>query len=752
MQYDGTTVIGGNMAVKDSWPLAGLMLVAAVPAVADEAPVVASPGSVSVVANRVATDAEDTATNVSLVPRSELDRRQVVNTKDVFKLEPNVSLPTELIRRGNGSVTIRGIEGNRVLMLVDGVRLPDEYRGGGSAISGRDLLDPDSLAGVELVKGPFSGAYGSDAMGGVVALRTLRPEDVATEPGKVAFRAKASFDGQDQRKGLSATLAWRNQDWATLLQVVRREGEERQNQGSNDASDLTAKSKRTTPNPQDWNSTGILATLERNLGQGHRLSLTLDHFRRNSQTNLLSERGVAAGGGPVINILDSQGEDHSERSRLGLGYEYDGNTALFDHLKLNTYIQQLRFHETASERRSNNRLRLTDSRFEQDMLGMDVQFQKGLQWGSVSHDLVYGLDVSRTETRRPRDRSEINLATGTVNKIVAGETYPSKIFPDAQVDRIGLFLQDAIALSDRFTLQPALRYDRYRLRLSPDADFARANTSGQKVQDYSDSAWTPKLAMQWKLDPHLTLFGQLAAGFRNPPYDATATAFVNAAGQYEIFPNAALKAERSKGMELGLRGQWDSVSFSATAFQTRYRDFIEAVPLNKGDTNGNGISTEYRNENIGRVRTRGLELRADWAFMRNWTLRTAYGYTRGQSEDNGAPLNSVDPAKLTLGLAYAHADWGLGLDWVHVDAQRRVADATGSQPMVYYRTPSFNTLDLSGHVNLGKQTTLRFGIYNLTNRKYWLWSDVRGVAANSTVLDRYTQPGRTFAVSLEARF
>ncbi|NLR75706.1 TonB-dependent hemoglobin/transferrin/lactoferrin family receptor [Leeia aquatica] len=740
------------MAVKDSWPLAGLMLAAAVPALADEAPVVASPGSVSVVANRVATDAEDTATNVSLVPRSELDRRQVVNTKDVFKLEPNVSLPTELIRRGNGSVTIRGIEGNRVLMLVDGVRLPDEYRGGGSAISGRDLLDPDSLAGVELVKGPFSGAYGSDAMGGVVALRTLRPEDVATEPGKVAFRAKASFDGQDQRKGLSATLAWRNQDWATLLQLVRREGEERQNQGSNDASDLTAKSKRTTPNPQDWNSTGILATLERNLGQGHRLSLTLDHFRRYSQTNLLSERGVAAGGGPVINILDSQGDDRSERSRLGLGYEYDGNTALFDHLKLNTYIQQLRFHETASERRSNNRLRLTDSRFEQDMLGMDVQFQKGLQWGSVSHDLVYGLDVSRTETRRPRDRSEINLATGTINKTVAGETYPSKIFPDAQVDRIGVFMQDAIALSDRFTLQPALRYDRYRLRLSPDADFARANTSGQKVQDYSDSAWTPKLAMQWKLDPHLTLFGQLAAGFRNPPYDATATAFVNAAGQYEIFPNAALKAERSKGMELGLRGQWDSVSFSATAFQTRYRDFIEAVPLNKGDTNGNGISTEYRNENIGRVRTRGLELRADWAFMRNWTLRTAYGYTRGQSEDNGAPLNSVDPAKFTLGLAYANADWGLGLDWVHVDAQRRVADATGSQPVVYYRTPSFNTLDLSGHVNLGKQTTLRFGIYNLTNRKYWLWSDVRGVAANSTVLDRYTQPGRTFAVSLEARF
>ena len=67
-------------------------------------------------------------------------------------------------------------------------------------------------------------------------------------------------------------------------------------------------------------------------------------------------------------------------------------------------------------------------------------------------------------------------------------------------------------------------------------------------------------------------------------------------------------------------------------------------------------------------------------------------------------------------------------------------------------TPAATTLDLSGQWRIRKDLRLNAGIYNLTDKKYWNWADVRGVASNSTVPDAYTQPGRHVRVSLGADF
>ena len=69
-----------------------------------------------------------------------------------------------------------------------------------------------------------------------------------------------------------------------------------------------------------------------------------------------------------------------------------------------------------------------------------------------------------------------------------------------------------------------------------------------------------------------------------------------------------------------------------------------------------------------------------------------------------------------------------------------------------FAVPSATTLDLSGQYRISKTLRLNAAIINLTNKKYWNWSDVRGVAANSTFRDAYTQPGRYINVSLVADF
>jgi hemoglobin/transferrin/lactoferrin receptor protein len=71
---------------------------------------------------------------------------------------------------------------------------------------------------------------------------------------------------------------------------------------------------------------------------------------------------------------------------------------------------------------------------------------------------------------------------------------------------------------------------------------------------------------------------------------------------------------------------------------------------------------------------------------------------------------------------------------------------------VQFATPSVTTVDLSGQWRIRKDLRLNVGIFNLTDKKYWNWSDVRGLSASSPVVDAWTQPGRYVRVSLAADF
>ena len=117
-----------------------------------------------------------TATTVG---RDDIERRQANDIADIFRDESYISITSDPRRFGTGTINIRGIEDNRVLLLIDGVRATD-YRSPGTTnydAANRDLPDPDFLKQVEIVRGPGSSLYDSDAIGGVVGFLTLEPED-----------------------------------------------------------------------------------------------------------------------------------------------------------------------------------------------------------------------------------------------------------------------------------------------------------------------------------------------------------------------------------------------------------------------------------------------------------------------------------------------------------------------------------------------------------------------------------------------
>ena len=198
----------------------------------------------------------------------------------------------------------------------------------------------------------------------------------------------------------------------------------------------------------------------------------------------------------------------------------------------------------------------------------------------------------------------------------------------------------------------------------------------------------------------------------------------------------------------------DALSIEAAAFTGRYKDFIEDL-RQVGGTGAPGNPLVFQSVNIGRVKLSGFEVKGDmrwgqWAGGQ-WSSPFAYGQTRGRDTTTGKPVNTVDPSRLTAGLRYDTGGWMARLDMTHAAAKKAsdVSVATGS---TQFLTPSYTVLDLAAQWRIRKDLRLNAGIYNLTDKKHWRWADVRGLAANASFIDAYSQPGRAVRVSLVADF
>lgn len=271
---------------------------------------------------------------------------------------------------------------------------------------------------------------------------------------------------------------------------------------------------------------------------------------------------------------------------------------------------------------------------------------------------------------------------------------------------------------------------------------------------------SPKFGLTYAFDQHYTAYGQYAEGFRTPSAKALYGRFENIAGGYVVEPNSNLKPETSKGIETGLRGSFDAGSFDVSVFYNQYRDFINEDAITAG-----ALQAVIQSNNIKRATIKGAEAKGRLnldAFGAPQGLYTmaSVAYAHGRNNDNGEPINSVNPLKGVFGLGYDQDDYGALLSWTLVKRKDRVDDSTFKAPdgrltSSQFKTPGFGILDLTGFYKVTNDLTVNAGLYNLTDKKYWNWDDVRGYdsvgEAGQTApanLDRLTMPGRNFSVNL----
>lgn len=720
---------------------------------------------VVVSATRTERALSDVPNSVDVIQRERMDALIVRDLKDLFRYEPGITVSEGFGRFGIGDIRIRGLGGNRVRIQTDGIAVPDAFSIGSFSSANRNFVDLDTLKRVEVVRGPTSSLYGSDALGGTVSFTTRDPADYLREGKDAYFGLKFGYEGDWDGIFGGATAAFGGPRWSGLVAVGHRQGRETENQGRNAGTDDPATPSvveyagRTLPNPQHRDGRSLLSKLVFAPGDDQRFRLTVEGNEDAGRTDVLTARGnvVAVPGAPATaRVLSQTGDDHQTRARVSFSHEMDAlEAAVADRLDWQVYRQQSETTQDTLERRVslwggrdvNPVLRARRFDFDQRTDGVQAHARKAFATGTVMHEVSYGIDLSRTDTRQKRDGRVTNLTTGAVSGTLSPDTFPVRDFPLSTTTQAGLYLQDEIASADgALRLVPAVRVDRYQLEPEIDAIFA-ANNPGVAVADVAETAVSPKLGAVWHFAPGWSLFGGYARGFRAPPYNDVNIGFTNLQFGYTALPNPDLKPETSDGLEAGVRFGGKAAYASMSAYRTRYDDLIESLVVVSQPPQTPLIV--FQSQNVSRATIQGVEAKAGvelGAFaptLEGWSLRGAAAWSRGTDETDDVPLDSVDPLTATLGMAYDRQASGAELVGRFVDRKRRVSGA-GT-----YAQAGYGVLDLYAHWAFAPGARIDLGVRNLGDRRY---SDAGNVplllSASSATLDRYTSPGRNLALSV----
>ena len=706
--------------------------------------------------------ADELPLSYDVINANTLSNQQSRNLREALENLPNTSVKRSPARfsvggatasagrDGNVGINIRGLGGNRVLLMTDGVRMPRSYAFRTTTFD-REYLSLELLKRIEVVRGPASALYGSDGMAGMVNFITHEPADFLAvgkgeTPKTLGGRIAAGWSGDDNGHTLAGTVAGQASDtlqW--MLTATTRGAHAMDNMGTNHEPNLN----RTRPNPQDDRDNAVLGKIVLRPHATQRHVFTLEHVQKKSDVDLLSSRNPLPLRGTPAQIAGAIVDEYSsrsmERNRLTWDARFGLGTDWADHVRTVVAYQDAQSRQVGTSVRNTLPLRVRDNSYGESTWQAGVQADKILRSGGWAHKITYGLDHVRSDIS--------NLYTGLAP--LPPEVFPLKRFPDTRETTSALYVQDE-SVHGNWSLTPGLRFDHFSLDVTSQAGFYPP--AKQPGQSLSGSALSPKIGVLYRATEQWSVFGQYAAGFRAPDAGQVNGYYENAAEQVIIIPNPDLRPEKSRGVELGVRGRLDRLSLDAAVFGSHYSNLIMDTVLIRG-TGTAADPRIFQTINTERARITGFELKGqyDWGRVAGGRLVTpfSYGKARGVNRATGKPINSVDPAQLALGVQYDTAAWGLRLDMRHHAAKTaKDIDSASSvkPPNTQFTVPSATTLDVSAQWRLRKDLRLNFAVHNLTNRKYWLWPDVYGLAASSTTNDAYTQPGRSVHVSLVMDF
>lgn len=693
---------------------------------------------VTVVANRQPRDLSEVAGTVTVMDATQISENLSMDVKDALRYEPGIDVETGDTRFGFGGFRIRGIGGNRTLVLVDNIPTGDRFALRSFADTGRGLLELDLVNRIELLRGPASTIHGSKALGGVISISQLDAEDLLQGATSASRLSQASSTDNASHR-LSLASAADEGEWKWLAAGAFRTAQ--QTEVPEMPADLD-------PDQLQRDQGAILLRSTRNTSYGT-LRLTLDALE--------DRRDSVAATGLRRNTTALSGADTSEQWRAivdgqldPLGLVSRGHWRLWHQ---STTTSQETFEERALQDPPVDLYRRFD--LEQDTSGLGIDLESDGSLMGRAARTGYGLEVHVTQLEQRRTGLQTNLDTAESSRTfsVPSETFPVRDFPRTQVTEIGLYLHEEIQLWQAGpVISPGIRFEYYELKPRSDGLF-KARYPDTEMVEMDTSSWIPKLGLVWPLGEQTDFFAQYARGFRSPPFgdvniglDIRYSPGLSA----RALPNPDLKPEKGHSVETGMRWTDGDSSIELALFHNQYRDFIETRASLGRDPDDPGVLL-FQSQNRDRVTIEGLELRFAHPVSDVLSADLSLEIARGYDRNTNARLPEVNPPRAVMALAWRPSAGNAEYRLVTTAArgQQSIADRSGD-PL--FATPGYVSFDLLANWYPDPDLRIGLGILNAGDIQYWRNASVAGRSPDDAALPLLAESGRSLVGSLSWRF
>ena len=713
-------------------------------------PVDTFPGSIEVI------DRDQLKDSPGLTLRELSDKIQGVTTQST-KTSGTRGTPN-----GGDNLNIRGLDKSRVLFLVDGIRLPyynfgsvsdTVYRTGDDRSNYYYTMNPgnyinfETLKKVEIIKGPASALYGSDALGGLISFESLEAEDLLTRSEDFLVEIPATYNSSDNGLSESIKIASRFSDNTSGLFIFTRE----------DSSETKVKANDKYIDPETSKGNNYFINITQNIGDYSKANIIYENIGRDldittKSDNLSSMTSSNTKAGTTSTYQNVITDTKTSRDRISLAYKYDNpdNAGFIKYLDASLYSQYSRVDDDSNVNWTSTRQGtpttysdVNNYYLKNNIYGGEISSSSNTDLFGKSHKITYGIDYSKTETSRLR------------NKIRNGSTVTNeKDTPDSDITRTGVYLQDEFS-SGKFDLIAGVRYDNYELDAKVDSVFTKQSFA----TDMNASNWSPKFAVTYNKSDNISLYGSYSKGFRAPAYYEVNSGFENTRGLYTTESNPNLKPETSDSYEIGARGSFKNFNYKFAAFYNRYSNFIEQLKLTSqapytisaGPTTITTTYDTFKSINVNSAETQGIEFASEYFFNEDrvgLNLSNSITLQEGNNITEGIPLNTINPfeAKITIGYKSINEKWESNLINTYVGKPTTKAGETNFIPDDYLVTDFITSFKPSENYEFS------LGIYNLLDTRYYNYQDVKDKISTMENITRFSQPARYFKAGFRLKF
>ncbi len=665
-----------------------------------------------VTATRTEKDTFDIPNPVSVVGSEKIAQKTPNTITDLLRDLPGVDVNG--VGTNQPRPMIRGQRGQRILLLEDGIRLNNSRQTSDfGEIPG--LVDVSSVRRIEVVRGPASVLYGSDAIGGVVNMITHRPRYSGPEylTGSASYR----YSSADSQGKASVNVSGHYGKFGFLVASTYRESDDyRAPSGSFGKIHLADNVRVHDTGLRD---DSLNARFEWSLGENEYLFVKAERYRSNNAGfGYVAPSDFNPRDAKILRIT----YPFQDVDQYSLGYRANQLRArLADTVSATIYSR-------ANKRRFNLDLeipffpgagmRIASSTFtDVDTMGTRVEATKLLD----RHVVTYGLDAFRDDSTSTNDTMTSFFGFPRPSR----ETHTPPL-PDATYTSYGVFVQDDAELTNRFSAIVGLRAQSVTAKSErtaglPELDAAKSTDSAV--------VWATNLI--YELSNEFKLVGTIGTSFRSPNL---AERFFNGPtpeGSGFQRRNLDLEPEKGFNIDLGLKYRRERVYFELTAFRNRVKDGIAVADITAKPTPENPKpDPTFQKVNVDRLTFKGIECLFDWAFARNWSV--GMNYTHLSSQNDASPHMGVSDSysdKYNASLRY-HDEAGRFWGEYHLRHNGEQSDTViGKDNPLGNVFPSFTVHDLRGGFRLykGPRVTHKLGlaIENLFNELYAEFSNAQ---------------------------